>query len=286
MNENILCYFAACLGQQGLTAATIRTYLAGVRQLQIAGGHPDPRISLMPRLRQVLRGVEIMKGRQGSTKRPRLPITPTILKRIKGVGFLSKEDRGHGLADQKMLWAASLTAFFGFCRSGEITLPQDGRYDPGIHLSYRDVAVDNPGQPRIISLFLRRSKTDQVGKGVKVILGRTGHDLCPVAAVLDYLGSRGSDSGPLFRWSDGRPLTRTRFVEEVRTALQRANLPAKNFAGHSFRIGAATTAAAAGVEDSTIQALGRWKSSAFLRYIRASPKTLAGVSRVLASRDI
>lgn len=240
----------------------------------------------MPRLRQVLRGVEIMKGRQGSTKRPRLPITPTILKRIKGVGFLSKEDRGRGLADQKMLWAASLTAFFGFCRSGEITLPQDGGYDPGIHLSYRDVAVDNPGQPRIISLLLRRSKTDQVGKGVKVILGRTGHDLCPVAAVLDYLGSRGSDSGPLFRWSDGRPLTRTRFVEEVRIALQRANLPAKNFAGHSFRIGAATTAAAAGVEDSTIQALGRWKSSAFLRYIRASPKTLAGVSRVLASRDI
>ena len=199
VNENILCYFAACLGQQGLTAATIRTYLAGVRQMQIAGGHPDPRISLMPRLRQVLRGVEIMKGRQGSTKRPRLPITPTILKRIKGVGFLSKEDRGRGLADQKMLWAASLTAFFGFCRSGEITLPQDGGYDSGIHLSYRDVAVDNPGQPRIISLLLRRSKTDQVGKGVKVILGRTGHDLCPVAAVLDYLGSRGSDSGPLFR---------------------------------------------------------------------------------------
>ena len=63
VNENILCYFAACLGQQGLTAPTIRTYLAGVRQMQIAGSHPDPRISLMPRLRQVLRGVEIMKGR-------------------------------------------------------------------------------------------------------------------------------------------------------------------------------------------------------------------------------
>ena len=250
--------------------------------MQIAGGHPDPRISLMPRLRQVLRGVEIMKGRQGSTKRPRLPITPTILKRIKGVGFLSKEDRGRGLADQKMLWAASLTAFFGFCRSGEITLPQDGGYDPGIHLSYRDVAVDNPGQPRIISLLLRRSKTDQVGKGVKVILGRTSHDLCPVAAVLDYLGSRGSDAWPLFRWSDGRLLTRTHFVEEVRIAY----LPAKNFAGHSFCIGAATTAVAAGVEDSTIQALGRWNSSAFLRYIRASPKTLEGVSRVLASRNI
>lgn len=36
---------------------------------------------------------------------------------------------------------------------------------------------------------------------------------------------------------------------------------------HSFRIGAATSAAKAGIEDSTIHMLGRWSSSAFLVYI-------------------
>ena len=45
---------------------------------------------------------------------------------------------------------------------------------------------------------------------------------------------------------------RPRFVEEVRRALQNANLPAKDFAGHSFHIGAATMASASRVEDSTI----------------------------------
>ena len=97
------------------------------------------------------------------------------------------EDRGRRLADQKMLWAVSLTAFFGFCQYGEIAITQDrgGGYNPCVNLSYRDVALDNPLQPRIISLLLRHLKTDQMGRGVKVILGRTGHYLCPKAAALD-----------------------------------------------------------------------------------------------------
>ena len=50
-------------------------------------------------------------------------------------------------------------------------------------------------------------------------------------------------------------------MNHVRLALLRANLPADNYAGHSFRIGATTTAASSGIEDSTIQTLGRWQSS-------------------------
>ena len=44
----------------------------------------------------------------------------------------------------------------------------------------------------------------------------------------------------------------------------------------------ATTAAIAGVEDSTIQTLGRWHSVAYLQYIRLPSEWLAGVSAVLA----
>jgi len=53
-------------------------------------------------------------------------------------------------------------------------------------------------------------------------------------------------------WEDCRPLSKTKFVEEVRQGLLAANLPAHHYAGHSFRIGAATTAVSAGIEDSTI----------------------------------
>ena len=76
-------------------------------------------------------------------------------------------------------------------------------------------------------------------------------------------------------------MSKSKFVEYVRDGLQKAGLPAKDYAGHSFRVGAATTAAVAGLEDSTIQTLGRWESSAFKRYVRIDPHFLASLSPTL-----
>ena len=91
-------------------------------------------------------------------------------------------------------------------------------------------------------------------------------------------------SGPLFRFKDGHYLTRQRFVEHVRTALQQSGINPAHYSGHSFRIGAATTAAACGLEDSLIQTLGRWESTAYLRYIRIPREQLASVSRCLSKK--
>ena len=73
--------------------------------------------------------------------------------------------------------------------------------------------------------------------------------LCLVAAVLSYMVARGSSAGPLFHWEDGKFMTRARFVESMRTALTLAGYRAKDYAGHSFHIGAATTAAQRGIQD-------------------------------------
>ena len=53
----------------------------------------------------------------------------------------------------------------------------------------------------------------------------------------------------------------------MREVLEEAGLDPKKYAGHSFRIGATTTAAARGVDDSVIKTLGRWQSSAYLLYV-------------------
>ena len=56
-------------------------------------------------------------------------------------------------------------------------------------------------------------------------------------------------------------------MARVREALRSHVLNPREYAGHSFRIGVATAATQAGLEDSVIQALGKWNSAAFLRYI-------------------
>ena len=83
-----------------------------------------------------------------------------------------------------------------------------------------------------------------------------------------YLLVRGTEQDPVFPFQDGRLLTRQKFVEEVQKALQLAGIDQLKYCGHSFHIGAATTAAAKGMEDSVIKILGCWRSLAYLEYVR------------------
>ena len=134
-----------------------------------------------------------------------------------------------------------------------------------------------------VRVCIKQSKTDPFRRGISLYLGKTSSDLCPVMALLNYLVARGKKEGPLFMFSDGRHLTRQRLVEAVRQALVMAGLDASKYCGHSFRIGAATTAAERGMEDSIIKTLGRWRSLAYLEYVRIPREQLAHYSRLLCA---
>jgi len=275
-SEDQFCRFVSFVADQGLAHKTIKCYLSAVRHLHIASRLPDPNISSMSRLEQVLRGIKSQHAKKGRQPRQRLPITPDILLILRTVWNAEPGSR-----DCIMLWAAVCRCFFGFLRAGEITVPSDSSYDPGAHVNVDDVAVDSKTRPQIMRVRIKASKTDPFRQGVDVFVGRTGNLLCPIAAVLAYLAVRGSGSGPLFRFADGRFLTRDRFVAKVREALTEGGVDCARYAGHSFRIGAATTAARQGVSDATIKMLGRWQSSAYQLYIRTPRKQLAGVSLAL-----
>ncbi len=268
----------AFLYAQNLSPSTIRVYLSGVRYHQIQSGGPDPSHSDMPQLHYVLRATQ--RARPLCTRQLRLPITPSILRHLHSTWAAAPVT-----FTSRMLWAACCLGFFAFLRSGEFTCPSTEAYHQSM-LSPADVIVSNRERPTSLTVSLRASKTDVFQAGHSLLVGATGNLLCPVAAMLGYLATRPNVSGPLFIHEDGTPLSRSYLVQAVRAALASAgNLDLSRYSGHSFRIGAATTAARAGVPDSMIQTLGRWKSSAFLAYIRSRPEDITAVSRQLARQD-
>ena len=101
--------------------------------------------------------------------------------------------------------------------------------------------------------------------------------LCAISAVLAYLEICSPAPGP-FVFEDGRVLSRQQLVTELSTAI---GLDPSPYKGHSFHIGTATAAAKAGLSDSLIQTLGRWKSSEFKLYVRTSKEQICRVTSCL-----
>ena len=254
---------------------TIKCYLSAARHLQIEGGGGDPRVESMPLLELALRGAK--REQAGAPKRTRLPITPAILAKLREVWSRTPLD-----PNRIMLWAACCVGFFGFLRSGELTVSETGEFDPSQHLTVKDVKIDSSDDPRCVSIRIKQSKTDPFRMGISIHLNKTDQPLCPVAALLSYLVVRGTQDGPLFQFENGTPLTRPCLVAELRKGLKSASLDPSAYAGHSFRIGAATTAAACGIPVDVIKTLGRWRSQAYQLYIRIPNPELASISRSLA----
>ena len=267
--------FVSYLSLMGLRQSSITTYLSALRHLQIeAGQTPTPRDE-WPRLHYTLRGIK--RAQSSTAKMTRLPITREVMSRIQTTLF----SPGYPLdyEEKVMLWAACNVGYFGFLRSGEFTV-KNLSAEPAIFGS--DVAVDSHSNPSRVRIRLRRSKTDAFGNGVYIYLGRTIMELCPVVAMLSYMAIRPKIVGPLFFRKGGQPLTKDSFLWDIRAVLEAAMLNPKEFAGHSFRIGVATSAAIAGVPDHLIKVLGRWESDAYQLYIRTPADTLTAVSQIIA----
>ena len=124
-----------------------------IRQLQIAQG-----------LREVLRGIQLDHSKHGKPTHSRLSITPAISKQVKPIWI---KDRDRIPFNNIILWAACLTIFFSFCRSGKITVERENLYDPACHLSYSDLAVDNPSNLSIISMLIKNQKQTKAGMVLK-----------------------------------------------------------------------------------------------------------------------
>ena len=117
------------------------------------------------------------------------------------------------------MWAACCTAFFGFLRCLEFTVPSLQEFDPEVHLTIKDIAIDKIVEPSVVRVTIKQSKTDPFRQGINLFLGATEHTVCPIKAILPYLVLRGKKDGPLFITAKGTPLTWQYFSIALLTVL-------------------------------------------------------------------
>ena len=270
LTESNLILFATYLSNMGKSHKGINMHLAALKFFAQTLGF-ESIFESSPRLARLVRGIKRYQGQRFSRQK-RTPITPALLRKM-GLNLF----RSPMLYEDKvMLWAAMLTAFFGFLRISEYSSHFVRSYDPNATLCVQDLKLS----PWMAEIRLKSSKTDPFRQGVTIWLAYNGSTLCPVKALTTYRQATPTLSGPLFQFADGRYLTR-RGLMTVLNAIKPPGTP--NMSTHSFRIGAATAAAAAGYPRWAIQALGRWSSDCYRTYIRLSDATINTVSKAMAS---
>ncbi len=247
--------FCEHLAAQGRKIATIEHHVAALR---VRYGIADDR------LRLYLRGLRRTLGCAQSQK---APLTPKLLELIRW-------DSGRkGLRDKALI----LVGFFGALRRSEL-----------VGLNIEDVEFTPEGA----ILTLRKSKTDQEGRGREVAIGYAKRaDLCPVRALQEYLAVRRQLGGEaLFTRMRHYTLTKDRLSAHavaliVKDYADRLGLDPRQFSGLSLRAGFVTTAALLGAtEDEIALQTGHKSPKAVWRYIRrSSPFERNAVTRIANS---
>ena len=118
-------------------------------------------------------------------------------------------------------------------------------------LNIEDLEFDNEG----VYVTLRRSKTDQEGKGIrKYIYYADQASFCPVRLVMQWIKAANITHGALFRRISkggkiGGRISDKAIYDIIRSLAEKAGFDPKEFGGHSLRRGLITQLAKDGVEE-------------------------------------
>ena len=165
-------------------------------------------------------------------------------------------------------------------RAGELVsgLPR-GQVDFKRHPSRKHVQFkyNSEGKPVGCTLWIVNSKAKGAEslRRLPVPLPMTGTYLSPGQAlwdlihVIDPVPADQFATTPLFRIpSTNKILTVTQLRNEIRFLMSSLGLDGSLYGAHSLRIGGATALAFLGALPEQIKAHGRWKSDAYMRYVR------------------
>lgn len=231
-----------------VSVATLSQALSAISEAHRMAGHDSPRSAAA--VQEVWKGI---KRTLGSAPRR---VAPLVLEDLRRMLPCLRDDSVGGLRDRALL----VVGFAGAFRRSEL-----------VTLELSDLNFTDDG----VVVTVRRSKTDQEGRGVTVGLPH-GSDpsTCPPRTLLAWLRAAELQTGPVFRAVNrhggvGGPLRPGEVGRIVKRAVASVGLDPSKYSAHSLRAGLATTAAKAGKSDRAIMRQGRWASRGMVdRYVR------------------
>jgi integrase len=239
-----VCAFLANLAGSGKAVSSVNVARAALRVLCRYSGWPD--VCDDPQVVEVCRGIARTHGIA-----PRKQAADLTVDQMRSILQACKGDRLQDLRDQALLAVWWLSA----CRGSEISA-----------LNLQDLQWREAG----VVLTLRRSKTDQVGRGreVPVPAGPATANLRIWVAVL---AGRDITSGPLWRSVDGKNvrLSANACVEILQRRAKKAGIT--GLTGHSIRRGHVTAATLLGVPLQAIaKQTGHKRLDTVIRYVESA----------------
>jgi len=260
--DTVILYLTS-LNTQGMRISTIRRRVATISQAHQHAGHETP--TRDRRVRALLQGIA-RTGTVPVTKKKAIGVAE-----VKALIAVCDQSSLKGKRDRALV----LLGFASATRRSELAA-----------LNVADVEfVHDEG----VVIHLRRSKTDQEGRGrlVGVPVGRH-FQTCPVIALQSWLQASGLTEGPLWRpinrhggLRDGR-LTDHAVATIIKALAKAAGLNPQLYSGHSLRSGFATSASRAGAPESVIARQTGHRSIKMLReYVQQGNVLVENAARYL-----
>jgi hypothetical protein len=283
--EDVLEFVGWLIGERNIKAATVNSYLAGIRQMHIMKGIEPPmlRTSLVKFLLKGKANLDNIKARTKNEAK-RLPMTMNMMR-------LLKEEIRRWEADldlKLLLWAVATMAFHGAFRIHELLCRLESEFDPDFALLGKDVKLKE-GADGVLALEvkLKCPKESKSGKVVVVDIFASGGTLCPVKAFTRWQSkTTKTENMPLFRDNKGVPMTGSKINNYLKFLLSKhVDYKKGKFTGHSFRIGLATTLGTLGFSDADVKEAGRWSSNVHEIYMKLPRRRRLAVAEKISKLE-
>lgn len=253
-----ICLYISSMAEQNAKVATIVRRCTSISAIHRAAGHDSP--TRNDKVARVLKGIKNQKGAPSDQS--------------KALSWLDL---------QKLVAQCNTSMILGVRDAAILSLGWASamRRSELVALNHNDLDFVDEG----IIITIRRSKTDQTGKGQKIGIPKSNGPICPVRFVQAWIDRRKptlKENGPLFerigatgrnKWwceTKGIRLSSRMVSEIVKHYAQLAGFNPARYSAHSLRRGFATEVGARGVPERIISRHTRHRSVEVLRgYIEA-----------------